>query len=516
MRDYDAIVIGSGMGGLTAASLLTRRAGKRVLVLERHFKLGGFNHAFQRNRFHWDVGLHYVGGMGPGEQSRKVMDLVTGGQVDWAPMPDFFEVFHYPDLSVPVPSDPRAYAAALIDSFPHEAKSIRSYFTDVKRATSWLTREVVSWNLPAPLAASARLLGLRSRRLGLSTTADYLRARVGDPRLRAVLASQWGDYGLPPEQSAFAQHALIVDHYLRGAWYPVGGSDAMTDAMVAIVREGGGDARVYSTVEEILVEKDRAVGVRVATRRGRDSHVEDIRAPIIISDAGARATFEHLLRQPLPQAEALRSHPHGLANVTAYLGLRESPERLGFRGENHWYFDTFDHEAMATSDSVISGEPRYGYLSFPSLKDPSASRHTAEIITAAPVAAFEPWAGTRWRNRGEDYEMLKKGLGAGLIALVERQAPGFADLVEHVEVSTPLTVDNFAGYRSGSFADLAGTPDRFRHKMFPATVMPGLYLAGADAMALGIVGAMMGGVLAAGSALGPTGIPRLMAAAAKG
>ena len=76
---FDAIVIGSGIGGLSTASLLAQVAKKRVLVLERHFKLGGLTHSFQRQGFHWDVGLHYVGGMAAGSMSRQFMDLVTGG-----------------------------------------------------------------------------------------------------------------------------------------------------------------------------------------------------------------------------------------------------------------------------------------------------------------------------------------------------------------------------------------------------------------------------------------------------
>lgn len=513
--DYDVIVIGSGFGGLTAASLLTQLAGKRVLVLERHFRLGGFNHAFQRKGYHWDVGLHYVGEMHRGGQMRQVMDLVTGGGVEWAPMPHEFEVFHYPEVTVRVPADRVAYVDTLIEHFPNQETAIRRYFTDVHAVSAWCGREVVSWNLPRPLGAAMSAAGRRTRAMALRTTADYLAAHVDDPVLRAVLASQWGDYALEPARSAFAIHAMIVQHYLRGGWYPVGGSDAMTEAIVRVITAGGGEARVYSTVEEILVENGRAVGVRVARKRGRDSAVEEVRAPLVISDAGARATFNHLLRMPMPQSAALRRVPSGNACVTAYLGLREDPRRLGFQGENHWIFGDLAHDPVADGAAALAGRARSGYLSFPSLKDPAATRHTAEVITSVPVRAFDDWRGTDWQKRGGDYVAVKERVGRGLVDLVDRQWPGFAATVDHVEVSTPLTVDSFAGYPSGGFADLATTPERLRRRMFPAAVMPGLKLTGADAMALGIVGAMMGGVVAAGSAMGPLGIPRVMARATR-
>ncbi len=143
-QDYDVIVIGSGIGGLATASLLTRLARQRVLVLERHFRLGGFTHEFQRKGFRWDVGLHYVGGMAPGSTSRGLMDLVTGGAVEWDPMPHDFEVFHYPDLRLRAPSDPAEYRDRLVEAFPHEERGIDAYFRDVRRAGSQAAATVTS------------------------------------------------------------------------------------------------------------------------------------------------------------------------------------------------------------------------------------------------------------------------------------------------------------------------------------------------------------------------------------
>ena len=97
---FDVIVIGSGMGALTTASILARLKNKKVLVLEKHFKLGGFTHTFKREgKFLWDVGIHYVGDMGKGEMLRKLFDIVTEGNVDWMQMTDPFERFVYPEIT---------------------------------------------------------------------------------------------------------------------------------------------------------------------------------------------------------------------------------------------------------------------------------------------------------------------------------------------------------------------------------------------------------------------------------
>lgn len=93
---WDAVIIGSGIGGLTTASLLAQIEKKKVLLIERHFQLGGFTHSFKRKIYKWDSGLHYVGNMGEGEFPKKVMDFVTQGQVSWQRMTDPFEVYHFP------------------------------------------------------------------------------------------------------------------------------------------------------------------------------------------------------------------------------------------------------------------------------------------------------------------------------------------------------------------------------------------------------------------------------------
>ncbi|MDJ0719946.1 MAG: NAD(P)-binding protein [Prochloraceae cyanobacterium] len=99
---YDAIVIGSGIGGLTAAAILSKYNHKKVLVLEQHYVIGGLTHEFERKGFHWDVGIHYVGEMGEGEIGRKIFDYITEGKLRWNKMPDPFEKFVYPDFTFEV------------------------------------------------------------------------------------------------------------------------------------------------------------------------------------------------------------------------------------------------------------------------------------------------------------------------------------------------------------------------------------------------------------------------------
>jgi all-trans-retinol 13,14-reductase len=511
---YDAIVVGSGIGGLTAASLLSRLAGKRVLVLERHFKLGGFTHSFQRKQFSWDPGLHYVGEMHPGTQLRRFFDLVTDGDVEWAPLPAHFERFVYPDFEFSVSSDRHQYLADLQAMFPAEAAAIARYFVDVRAATSWYQRYMAAKVMPAPVG---RLLQLRGQRLAMTLTGDYLEHHFTDPRLRALLASQWGDYGLPPSRSPFAVHALIVDHYLRGAWYPVGGAGAIAAAAVPVIQRAGGRCVVNAEVEEILVEKSAVSGVRVRLGQGSRHTVRTVRAPLVISDAGADITYGRLLSESLGlrERELVRELPQSLSAVQLFLGLDRDPRQLGVSGENLWLFDGYDHDAaFAEGASVTAGRPRGCFLVFPSIKDPRARAHTAEVITLVDDTQFRTWAARDWMHRGEEYAALKEQIATGLLDLADRHVPGLRASVVFSELATPLTLAHFIGTRSGGCYGLAVTRERLKARWLGVrTPLKGLLLTGSDVGSPGVAGAMMGGVLSAARVLGPTGMMQVMRAA---
>ena len=501
---FDAVVIGSGIGGMTAAALLSRVWGKRVLVLEKHFELGGLTHVFRRGAFEWDVGLHYVGELEQGSLTRTIMDFVTGGRLAWQKMPHDFERFMYPGVTVVQPADAREFTDRLMAAFPAEGRAIRRYFRDTRRAARWHVRDFIARFVPRPVAAVIRLLNMPSRRLALTTTGRYLDALTGDRHLRAVLASQWGDYGVTPSESAFAIHALIVQHYAKGAWYPRGGSSRIARSMEQVIERGGGECRICQDVVEILVEDGQVTGVKAIDRSGPEPREVIFAAPLVISDAGARETFAHLVPAGAApdSAKEMRQLPTGPSAVTLYVGLRESAETLGIKGENLWINEDFQHDGLGEqTQALLEGRPRRCYLSFPGMKSGESRNPTAEIIALVDPAAFASWEGQPWKRRDAAYYELKDRIAEALLALVEKHVPGFGRLVAYSELSTPLTLQSFTQRLAGSMYGVPATPQRFaaRH-LRPATSIRGLLLCGSDISSLGIIGAMMGGVAAASTA----------------
>ena len=514
---WDAIVIGSGIGGLAAAVLLAELHGKKVLVLERHFRAGGFTHVFSRKGgLHWDVGVHYVGqvsesdGRADSKAARDLLDVVTGGELRWNRMPEVFDKLVFPGFTFSIRAGKENFRNDLKAAFPSEATAIDGYLADVERAASYVNVIGMRGLAPAPVTLFANLIYHRARRLALMTTREYLDAHIKDERLKAVLGARWGDYGLPPKQSAFLIHAVVTRHYLEGAYYPVGSSARIAEAATRVLERSGGKVRVRAEVCRIIVEKGKAVGVQLASG-------ETLRAGLIISDAGARNTYLRLLPREieLPFRSELESTPNSLVTATLYLGLKQSPESLGVRGENYWIHDELSHDSIgARRLRAHEGEIPMCFLSFPSLKDPEARAHTAEITTAVDPAAFERWAGTRWMNRGDEYNRVKERITESLLAKVEPHLPGFGAIVEYRELSTPLSNEHFTAHPHGGIYGIPATPERYRKQYLQVrTPVDNLLLTGTDALTLGVVGAANAGLLCAVAATGPFTFRKLTAAA---
>ncbi len=515
-QKFDAIVIGSGIGGLTCAALLSKFHRKRVLVLEQHFTVGGFTHGFDRKgKFHWDVGVHYIGEMEEGGTGRDVFNYITNGQLKWQKMADPFEKFVYPDFTFDVYSGAKRFEGDLIQKFPHERKAIKKYFKDIRKAAFWFIGDSMLEIFPFFLHPLLRKIYGHFGKIGRQTTQRYLDKNFRDVQLKAVLVSQWGDYGLPPCQSSFGTHSSIITHFLEGGWHPVGGGKQIPDLIVPTIEQSGGIVITQRKVAEIIIENGVAVGVKVQNLGDPDAELEIYHAPVIVSNAGAFNTYIKLVPPefPLPFRDEIKEFQKGTNVLTLYLGLKDNPQKLGFKGENHWIHNTYYHNAIVDAEPIDAEHlPQFGYLSFPSFKNPDAKGHTAEIIVAGNYDFFSQWQDKKWKHRGDDYKQLKAEITDSIVTLVENYYPGFRDLIEYTELATPLTFEHFGASDRGAIYGIPCTPKRFDIPWANArTPIKNLYLTGVDTFPNGIMGAMMGGVKTAGLIDGHFGFLTLMA-----
>ena len=503
---FDAIVIGSGLGGLAAAAHLARHAKKRVLVLEQHYVAGGFTHVFHRPGFEWDVGVHYVGGMQPGSFLQRQFAAIGDGTLEWADMGEVYDEAHIGSEVFRFPKGRRELREALLQRFPDEKAAIDGYFSaiaEVQKASRFYFAEKALPGFAAGVAG-----GLMRRKLlawSDRTTHDVLTELAASPRLSAVLTTQYGDYGLPPKASSFAVHAMVASHYFHGGYYPVGGSGRIAESIAPAIEAAGGAILVSAEVTEITVENGRATGVKM-----KDGRV--LCAPLVISDAGVDLTFRKLLPRDAAERhrypEKLKQVRPSASHVSLYVGLDKGADELNLPRHNLWIYPHEDHDrAVAEAEENPDAPLPVVYISFPSAKDPSfAERHphraTIELVTMAPWGWFSTWDGTRWKKRGADYDGLKARITERLLAELTKHVPQAIAHVKHAELSTPLSTKHFAAWEHGEIYGLDHGPQRFREKWLrPKTEVPGLYLTGQDIVTCGVAGALLGGALCASAIL---------------
>ncbi len=500
---YDVIIIGSGPAGLTAAGLLAKE-GKKVLVLERHYAAGGFTHTFKRKDYEWDVGVHYLGDLHhPNTMPSKLFRYLSDNKLKFADMGAVYDVAVFGDEQYEFRKGRENFIQYFAARFPGEENKIRNYIDQVlavkKSGRSYFAEKA----LPKPLRW---LLGSLMRKNLLNytrTTTKQVLDELGlSPKLQAVLTSQYGDYGLSASQSSFAIHAMVAGHYLEGGYFPIGGSAAILDSIAPVIIQAGG--AIYTLAEVSSVKEENGVARGVVMCDG-----EYIQAPIIISTVGLANTYNKLVKNhallPNSYRQAISSTTPSASHLCLYVGIKQSPSELKLPKANYWIFPSnYDHDANLKSylDNPDNEFPLV-YISFPSAKDPEwemrhPNRSTIDIITLAPNHYFDQWSNESWKKRGEEYESIKEKFAQRLLTILNNQLPQLKGLIDHYELSTPLTTTHFTAWQSGEIYGINHDPQRFEMRAFvPQSPIKNLWLSGQDIVSCGIAGAMASGLLTA-------------------
>lgn len=497
---WDVIIIGTGMGGMACGSALAQY-GRKVLMLEQHYIPGGFTHMFGRKGFHWDVGVHAIGEMKEGKLPRKMLDWLTGGQVEMVPLGDPFDRFWFPDgFKWELPNSRKVYFDNLKEAFPEQEEALDNYFGLVRKAVKSSMSFFAFKSFPKGLdKAGTKLKNTFGRDWWATTTTEALDLAGIKGKLRTILTLHWGYYGSIPDESSFAIHALTHVHFWSGAYYPRGGSKSIASAMLGKILDAGGDCVTRAEVSEVLVKGKKAIGVRTAD--GREFH-----ASKIISAAGAKNTVNHILPDPWrssPWAEEIRKLESSPPYICLNMGFHGDIKAAGASPANLWLFDTWDNNQQYWDLDDEDKPPHILYISFPSLKDPDhdpgpKQKHTAEAITFLPWEFFNHWKDTLQGKRGEEYEALKKRIEERILATMRERIPEIMEHLVFFELSTPLSAQFFTRADEGAIYGLKADPNRFTNTALRTrTPLKNFLMTGIDVASLGVVGAMSSGVLTA-------------------
>ena len=504
MADYDAIIIGSGAGGLSAALKLAR-SNHSVMLLEAMPSLGGYLNPFRRKGYTFDTGLHYLGELGKEDRFWKLLDeLGLRESINFVELnPDEFDRYVFPDYELRVCKGKERFIERLINDFPREKRGIHKFFKVFEKI---IKAGKVSQSMGEGILKKLAFI-LRHPVMMKYSRVPYqtlLNKVTSDRRLQAAFAAPCGDYGVPPANASVIIAIMVWAHYLKGAYYPCGGSGALRDAFVNGLKDHGAELKTSSRVFSIDKQGNEFI---IETESG-----EKYTARAVISDADPVTTLGELLNPelvpPTIKRKVMQMRPSGGA-FYAFIGTDLDLPSIGITDANIIHYSDYDINKLykrwpaSTPPEVF---PMF-FITSPSVKDPEGGHapegyHTLEIITGMSYELFKRWAKLPSMKRGEEYKALKETIGERLITAAEQYIPTLSQHIDFVEYATPLSNEYWVNAVRGGNYGPDQTPDQVgtgRFITFTAGI-PGLFLAGAGTMGGGVMACVESGIVAGGKA----------------
>jgi phytoene dehydrogenase-like protein len=493
--EWDAIVVGSGLGGLACAAALVRQD-FRPLVLEQHDKPGGYATCFKRpGGFEFDVSLHSTV---VGERDGSP-NLIPGfpeiTDVEFVPHPTLYRAI-YPDYDITVPQrDLPGYISTLKSYFPDEHAGIDGLFGDMKGITEDIARlsaadgEVDYNNFPAEFPFVYKAFN--------RTWGQISDEHVRNPKLKAIVNAQWGYYGLPPSKLASIYYALPVIGYMEnGGYYPKGKSQAISNAFVRFIEERGGKVLLNTRVERIAVEDKTAHGV--VTSDGTQ-----YKGRVVVSNANAYDTFHSMIGKADFLSEYLdkmKEYSVSLSSFQIWLGLKDDlVKKTGITDSEIFYEPGYD--ADSTFQALMEGKvdgPGFGLTLYDNVLDDYSppGKNTVNILALHGYDYWKTYEVDYIANNKDAYRKEKNRIANQLIDQVEQTLlPGLREAIEVKATATPLTNLRYtSNYRGAMYGWDQTLDNAMPYRMPQVTPVKNLFLASAWTQP----GGGYGGVLHAG------------------
>ncbi|HJH70050.1 MAG TPA: NAD(P)/FAD-dependent oxidoreductase [Bacteroidaceae bacterium] len=477
---YDVIIIGSGLGGLACAHILSK-AGKSVLVLEKEVQPGGCLQSYIRNGFVFDTGFHYVGGLAEGQSLYAMFKMLGLENLPWRRMDEAFDRIQIGNQKFSFLQGYDNFMGNLQKSFPDEREALKQYIHLLKQTE----QEQIS------LLKSDR--DLPSFSLFETSAWQYLTKMFNNSLLINVLSATSLKMELRKESLPLFNFLLGNASFIESSWRLKGPGSLIVDSLIRDIRKQGGGIICRTTVEELVEKNGRVVCVRCS-----DGQVYE--AEYFISDVHPAVTCSWIKQSKVMRSIYLKrigalDNTFGMLTVS----LVVKPQKIKYFNWNQYIYKrndvwTFYQENSSVDRLLITARlPEDGgeYL------------RQIDLITPMSWDNCSRWAQTSVGHRGEEYVEMKQRLAAECIGLAEHFIPDLGKMVEQFYVSTPLTYRDYTGTPEGS---AYGIRKDYHNPMMtilsPRTPLHNLLLTGQNLILHGIHGVTMTAVYTCAEILG--------------
>lgn len=480
------VIIGSGLGGLSCGAVLAKN-GHRVTVLEQGAQVGGCLQCFTRKGAKFETGMHFVGSALRGQTLDRLMRyLEIDRSVSLVPLDSSaYDIVALGGRRYRFANGREAFVNQLAADFPNQRGNLERYFDIVQQVAS--ASSVHTLDSDGADEAVNTEYQLRS----INEVIDSV---ITHPLLAKVLVGNLPLYAAEKDKTPFSTHAFITDFYNQSAFRIAGGSDAVASALVETVRRYGGEVRTRCRATAIKCDDTHATAVETATGESLAcdwvvSAIHPMRTLELLDTRLIRPAFRHRVNT-IPQTVGVFSvYLHFKPGTVPYL----NSNYYGYEGGTPWGCEHY------TDDEWPKG---FLYMHF-CQEQGQQFASTGVLLSYMQMSDLEQWKGTRTGRRGADYEDFKRRKAQRLLAVLERHFPGIGAAIEHYYTSTPLTYLDYTGTEGGSMYGNArdihlGAACRVPHR----TRVPNLLLAGQNINSHGMLGVLVGTVVACSELIG--------------
>jgi len=449
-NEFDAVIIGSGLGGLSCAAAFCRQ-GFKTLVLEKHYIPGGYATTFKRpGGFVFDVSLHSTTA---GERN-GIHNLIPGfpeiKDVKFIPHKNLYRTV-YPDYDIRVPQrDISSYINILIKYFPDEEQGIKNLFNDMRGIASDIRK----------FSTAQGKINMNRFPLDFpylfnsfnKTWGQLMDARIKNVKLKAIVSALWGYYGLPPSRLASIYYAMPTIGYLEeGGYYPRGRSQKISNAFVNFIEKHSGKVLLRTKVEKILIKNHSAYGVKTANGKV-------FTGKVVISNANAYDTFHTLIEKDnyiKDYLEKMSKFSVSLSSFQVFLGLKKNLiDEVGFTDTEIFYNTGYDIEAEYKSAYNADVEVcPYGLMIYDNIYKGYSpeGKNTINIMTLQGYEHWKQYEADYFSGKKGAYRKEKERMADILIDRVEKKfLKGLSKSIEIKEIGTPLTNIRYTGNYRGA------------------------------------------------------------------